>query len=71
MEIKPVGFREVAKKSSSLNGQAIKEKITFLNLLELEQNGQATKALPPPLELSDHRNFFSLFFCLKIAKNGF
>ena len=30
MEIKPVGFREVAKKSSSLNGQAIKEKIPFI-----------------------------------------
>ena len=31
-------------------------------------NGQAIKALPPPLELNGHRNFF---FSLKIAENGF
>ena len=35
-------------------------------------SGRATKALPPPLELSGHRNFFfEFFFSLKIAKNGF
>ena len=40
---------------------------------KISTNGQAIKALPPPLKLNGHRNFsfYFSFFSLKIAENGF